>query len=287
MDETMLIESFVQYLIDEKNSSENTRSSYVRDIRQFSSHIDGSLLSVDTLQLESYIGIQRDKGRSSATLARNVASLKNFYTYCVKRGYIQSSPADGLFAERSRPKPPQILSGREVDLLLDQPRCIDLKGYRDKAMLEVLYSCGMRVSELLSLRVSDIDFDHKCIQYSVADHQRVMPLTDSATKALQEYVLFIRKQLIRDFNEDVLFVNINGEPMSRQGFWKVIKQYQKQAGIEKNITPHTLRHSFAAHQLEKGLDKRSVQKIMGHSDLTSTNVYARMVDHQKPTKNSK
>ena len=281
MDNTLVLNSFDQYLKNEKGSSENTRSSYLRDLRQFSESIEVPLVDAAVDDLEAYIAALKENNRSAATVARNVASLKSFYTYCLSCGFISVNPASHICADRIQQKTPDILTGKEVELLLDQPKCIDLKGYRDKAMLEVLYSTGLRVSELIALKVSDVDLAQNTINCSGKTKNRIVPLSAPAAKALREYLLFIRKQMIRDLNSDVLFVNINGDPMSRQGFWKVLKQYQKKAGIEKNITPHILRHSFAAHQLERGADKRTVQQMMGHSDLASTNVYRVFVDQSQ------
>lgn len=274
MKNTDYFDTFDQYLKTEKGSSENTRQSYLRDLRQLSAYLNDSVLSADKEVLCGYIEWQKQLGRSSSTVARSVASLKSFYAFCVSEGYLSDNPAVDLTTEKIIQKVPQILNGREVELLLEQPSCTDLKGYRDKAMLEVLYATGIRVSELISLKLSDINLTDGEILCSNGSRQRTIPLTTAAIKALNEYVSFIRKQMLRDLNDDILFVNVNGDPMTRQGFWKLLKGYQKKAGIEKNITPHMLRHSFAAHHLEKGTDMRSVQKMMGHSDVSTTNIYA-------------
>jgi len=272
------LEQFNTYL-QEKGSSENTRSSYMRDLRQLADFLDSVALEEATSEgRQGFLDVQKANGRSASTLARNVASIKNFYGYLMKCGVITDNPATALVSQRGETKLPQVLSGAEVELLLDQPSCTDLKGYRDKAMLEVLYSTGIRVSELISLHVSDVDLKTGTLCCTSRNKQRSIPLHHAAMKALAEYISFIRDQMVRDPRDDTLFVNVNGDPMSRQGFWKLIKTYQVKAGIEKNITPHTLRHSFAAHHLEKGTDMRAVQEMMGHSDVSTTHIYSHILN---------
>ena len=177
-------------------------------------------------------------------------------------------------------KYPQILTSKEVELFLEQPKCVDAKGYRDHAMLELLYATGIRVSELISLNLSDLNLSASLLRCESRGRERVIPLYHTAVKALQDYVKDIRPQIIADTEEQALFVNMNGERMSRQGFWKIIKYYQEKAGIEKDITPHTLRHSFAAHLLENGADLRSIQEMLGHADISSTQIYTHVVKKQ-------
>ena len=273
MKNELYLQEFDSYLKNEKHSSDNTRQSYLRDLRQFSESHGESLLSVKAEHLHAYISDLKGLGRSPSTVARNVASLKSFYSYCCSKDYLTESPAKELSAEKSVQKVPEILDSREVELLLDQPHCTDLKGYRDKAMLELLYATGIRVSELISLKMSDVDLQNGTI--TCGDRRtRTISISATALKALTEYISFIRKQMLRDLNEDVLFVNVNGDPMTRQGFWKILKGYQQKAGIQKNITPHMLRHSFAAHLLENGMDMKSVRKTMGHSELSAMGIYA-------------
>ena len=273
MNSTDYLNEFDSYLKTEKHASQNTRQSYLRDMRQFAAFCKDDVLAVDENTLNEYIDRQKDSGRSSSTVARNVASLKSFYGFCCAMGYLEQSPAAKLSAEKIAPKIPEILDSREVELLLDQPQCTDLKGYRDKAMLELLYATGIRVSELISLKLKDVDLENGTISCGEAK-VRTISLSPSALKAVNEYIAFIRRQMIRDLNEEVLFVNFNGDPMTRQGFWKILKGYQQKAGIQKNITPHVLRHSFAAHLLEKGADMKSVRKVMGHSESSAVEIYA-------------
>lgn len=277
------LNQFDLYLKTEKHSSENTRTSYLRDLRQLAQYLSKPLLEATSSDLEQYIQYQKQNGRSSATIARTIASIKCFYGYLVSKKTMEHNPASGLIAERCEQKVPQILTNREVELLLEQPKCVDLKGYRDKAMLELLYSTGIRVSELIALKVSDVDLSQGVIYCGNKDKQRVIPLHPKAHKSLSEYILFIRKQMIRNLNDDILFVNVNGDPMTRQGFWKIIKRYQVRAGIEKNITPHTLRHSFAAHLMKKGTDKHAIKEMMGHSDVSTTNMYTHILESESCT----
>ena len=278
------LHAFDEYLQSEKHASENTRLSYLRDVRQFLSYYQGSLDDAKREHIESFIDEQKGNGRSSSTIARNLASLKTFFAFCLETGFVAHNPAVGISVERTVPATPQILSFEEVDLLLDQPRCVDLKGYRDKAMLELLYATGIRVSELVSLSIDDVNLAEGVISCRREERDRVIPMSSKAAKAVGEYMGFIRKQMIRDLSERCLFVNVNGSPMTRQGFWKILKAYQKKAGIETNITPHVLRHSFAAHSLSKGSDMKSVQKLMGHSDVSTTGMYACFVSEQSEKK---
>ena len=193
---------------------------------------------------------------------------------------MDANPAKGLTAARAERKYPEILTSREVETFLDQPRCVDAKGFRDHAMLELLYATGSRVSELISLNLDDLNLSAGFIRCRSKGKERIIPLYHTAVKALQDYVKNIRPHLIADNGEEALFVNMSGERMSRQGFWKIIKCYQEKAGIEKDITPHTLRHSFAVHLLENGADLRSIQEMLGHADISSTQIYTHVVKRQ-------
>jgi integrase/recombinase XerD len=219
-------------------------------------------------------------GKSTASVTRFLASIKSFYNFLLAEGSVTSNPAKGLTAAKSERKYPEILTSREVELFLDQPQCVDAKGFRDHAMLELLYATGIRVSELISLELDDLNLSAGFIRCRSKGKERIIPLYHGAVKALQDYVKNIRPQLIADSGEEALFVNMNGERMSRQGFWKIIKCYQEKAGIEKDITPHTLRHSFAVHLLENGADLRSIQEMLGHADISSTQIYTHVVKRQ-------
>ena len=275
------IEAYRTYLRDERRSSENTVSSYLRDLRQFEAYLkltEGPAVERCTSkEVESYMTYMAGHGKSASSVARGVASLKSFYTYLMGRGVIRQNPAKGVTAVRSERKYPEILTGKEVELFLEQPQCVDAKGYRDHAMLELLYATGIRVSELIALNLDDVNFSAGLVRCRSRGKERVIPLYTGAIKALQEYVREIRPQIILYNEEPALFVNMNGERMSRQGFWKIIKYYQEKAQIKKDITPHTLRHSFAAHLLENGADLRSIQEMLGHADISSTQIYSHMV----------
>ena len=195
-------------------------------------------------------------------------------------GQVEANPAKNIVLEKTKKKLPEILTSKEVLLLLDQPKCVDMKGYRDRAMLETLYATGIRVSELISLNIDDVNPGAGVIKCISKGKERFIPLYPAAITAINEYIQNVRGNMIADPNEQALFVNMNGERMSRQGFWKIIKYYTEKAGIEKDITPHTLRHSFAAHLLENGADIHAIQEMLGHSDISSTQIYAQLVKKQ-------
>lgn len=279
-----LISAYENYLSKVKQASSNTISSYMRDIRQFSEwlNIQCRVDVVDATQVNigDYLSHLEKDGRSGATVSRNLASLKNFYAYVVSTGFLESTPVSDIRVDRGEKKLPQILTGREIEHLLAQPACVDAKGYRDKAMLEVMYATGIRVTELIDLDVEDVNLELGTIKCSGAKKSRSIPLYPAALKALSAYMADIRRTMIIDPNEKALFVNVNGVRMSRQGFWKILKHYQASAHIEKEITPHTLRHSFAVHLLENGADICSVQELMGHSDISSTQMYTHMINQK-------
>lgn len=272
------------YLRDVKHASKNTLCSYMRDIKQFDAYWDkqsGRDFSVvSNSNLDAYIKWLKKIGKSSATVSRNVASLRNFFGYLLTQNAIDINPASSLVPDKTEKKLPEILTSREVELFLEQPELRDSKGYRDKAMLELLYATGIRVSELINLDVDDANLAVGVIRCKTNEKERVIPLYTTAIEALNEYMVKIRPHMISDPGEKALFVNVSGERMSRQGFWKIIKHYQEKAGIEKAITPHTLRHSFAAHLLENGADLKSIQEMLGHADISSTQVYAQLVKKQ-------
>ena len=280
-----LIQAYENYLTKVKQASGNTVSSYMRDIRQFSEWLQHSqeqdVLDATQVNISDYLTYLQSQGKSGATASRNLASLKNFYAYAVSSGFLEESPVSSdIHVERGEKKLPQILTGKEVELLLSQPACVDPKGYRDKAMLEVMYATGIRVTELIDLNCEDVNLDLGIVRCDGAKKSRAIPLYPAALRALAVYLRDVRPVMIADPNETALFVNISGGRMSRQGFWKILKFYQAKAGIEKEITPHTLRHSFAVHLLENGADLGSLQELMGHSDISSTQLYTHMVNQK-------
>lgn len=275
-----LIKAYENYLTKVKKASANTISSYLRDIRQFAEWLDVDVLEANQLNISQYLQFMERDGRSAATISRTLASLKNFYAYLVSSGFCEKTPVTDIRVDRGEKKLPQILTGREIELLLSQPVCVDAKGYRDKAMLEVMYATGMRVSELIDLDLSDVNLDQGVIKCTTSKKTRVVPLYPAALRALTIYIRDIRESMLASDDEPALFVNINGSRMSRQGFWKLLKHYQEAAHIDKEITPHTLRHSFAVHLLENGVDLGSLQELMGHCDISSTQMYTHMINQK-------
>lgn len=271
------------WLAHEKRAAANTLSSYLRDVRQFTEWLDEEhipIIQVNQEDVRLYAQHLEKKGKSNATVVRSVAALKSFYTYLISIRAVQVNPAKGFSPSRVERKLPAILSNREVDLFLEQPDPSDSKGCRDKAMLELLYATGIRVSELISLDVQDLNLSASFLRCRGRGKERVVPLYKGAVRAMAAYINDVRPQLLENPGETALFVNMNGERMSRQGFWKIVKCYQDKAGIHKDITPHTLRHSFAAHLLENGADLKSIQEMLGHADISATQIYTQVVNQK-------
>ncbi len=281
---TQYILEFESYLKDEKQVSSNTLVSYMRDINQFFEWLslrgEKAIADIAQKDIEDYVAKLRNSGKSTATLSRCAASLKCFFAKAMESGAIKKNPAAKVNLDKQSRKLPQVLTSKEVELFLEQPDTTDAKGIRDKAMLELLYATGIRVTELISLNCSDINMAVGIICCRSADKERVIPMYSVAIKALQDYMENVRPLMIADEDEEALFVNVNGSRMSRQGFWKIVKSYQKKANIKKEITPHTLRHSFAAHLLENGADIRAIQEMLGHADISSTQIYTKVVKKQ-------
>lgn len=274
------IARYEEYLVGERHASQNTVASYLRDVTQFADYLTArglELLEASSETVQAYMDWMLSRGKSAASVTRFLASVKSFYNFQIFSGKLKANPAKGIAAAKVKRKYPEILTSREVDLFLEQPQCVDAKGFRDHAMLELLYATGIRVSELITLDLDDLNLAAGFIHCSGKGRERIIPLYRTAVKALQDYVWKIRPQLVSGEEETALFVNMNGERMSRQGFWKIIKHYQGKAGIQKEITPHTLRHSFAAHLLENGADLRSIQEMLGHADISSTQIYTHVV----------
>ncbi len=276
-------QEYAVYLETEKKAASNTQSSYLRDVRQFLQWLGVEGLTAETTaqsDVERYTHHLTAEHKSAATVTRSLASLKSFYQFLVERGWVDHNPARGLSPARVERKLPQILTNKEVELFLEQPDPADPKGCRDRAMLELLYATGIRVSELIGLDVDHINLSASFIRCVGRDRERIIPLYATAVQALSDYVDHVRPQMVERPDEKALFVNMSGERMSRQGFWKIIKHYQEKAGIQKDITPHTLRHSFAAHLLENGADLRSIQEMLGHADISSTQIYTQIVNQK-------
>ena len=278
---TDYIADYRTWLQEEKHASDNTLSSYLRDINQFKTWLLGAgspdLRRVKKDTINEYMLYLSGAGKSPATITRCTASLKSFYAYMLGRGAVKTNPAKNVAALKVERKCPEILTSKEVELFLEQPKCVDEKGYRDHAMLELLYATGIRVPELIGLDVGDVNLAGGFIRCRSKTRERIIPLYRTAIKALRDYITDIRPRIISGPDEQALFVNMNGGRMSRQGFWKIIKYYQEKAEISKDITPHTLRHSFAVHLLENGADLRSIQEMLGHADISSTQIYAHII----------
>lgn len=272
------VDKFIHYLNSVKKSSKNTVDAYIKDLEDFISFVfKNNIYSFDSITsdfLEDYKNSLLNRGLSDSSVSRKFSVLRSLFQYLQSIDIVIDNPAKSIKNSRSQKKDPQILDSKEIELLLAQPYITDIKGIRDKAMLEVLYATGIKVTELISLNVDDINLKMAFVRCSHGDKERYIPLYPLAVKALNNYLDISRKLLIIDKDEQALFVNISGERMSRQGFWKILKGYAEAAKITKTITPHTLRHSFAAHLLENGADIREIQEILGHSDISSTQRYA-------------
>lgn len=276
------VKEYTSFMTDIRHKSLNTVESYKRDVTQYISYLDGTgvtdISSTTKTTVLSYLLYLQKEGRASSTVSRTLASLRSYYLFMMQNGVVKSNPTSNLEAPHVEKKIPKILSGEEVELLLEQPKNCDNKGIRDKAMLELLYATGIRVSELINLDVSDVNVPMSFVRCKGGKKERIIPMGHQAKDALENYINNVRKYMVKDENETALFVNCSGARRSRQGFWKLIKYYQHIAGIETDITPHTLRHSFAAHLLENGADLHSIQEMMGHADISSTQVYSRMMN---------
>ena len=273
-------DKFKQYLINVKKSSSNTVESYMRDIAQYSDYCAAEkidILSADNGVLRGYLEYLTAIGKSDATKTRVTASVRCFYRFLIAEGTLKRNPADGIKLQRTEKKLPGILDSNEIVLLLSQPDGTDYKSIRDKAMLELLYATGIKVSELTELTVSNVNLQIGILHLHNGERERIVPMYPAAVKTVAAYLVNVRPAIVIGENEDRLFTNMNGKPLSRQGFWKIIKHYAEKAGIKKDITPHTLRHSFAAHLLENGAQLKDIKEMLGHSDISSTQIYAQLI----------
>ena len=270
------IKLFLEFLENDKKLSSNTLQSYKRDIIQFQEYLDNERLIYSKLgqqEIKEYIEYLKKIGKKTSTISRNLASIRSFYQFELRSKKVKKDPTEGMQSPKIEKKAPSILSSAEVELLLEQPSDVDLKGIRDKAMLEFAYATGMRVTEIISLNIGDVNFENAYVVCSTGSKKRNIPLGNLSLKALEEYVKNARPIMIKKETEKALFVNVNGKRLTRQGFWKIIKYYKEQANISKDITPHVLRHSFATHLFRNGADLKSIQTMLGHSDISSTQVY--------------
>lgn len=275
------IKLFLKFLQNDKKLSDNTLQSYKRDITQFEKYVEENQINytkVDEKNIKEYLEYLQNIGKKSSTVSRNLASIRSFYQYSVRTKKVLQDPTNSIQAPKIEKRVPSILTAKEVELLLDQPQDVDLKGIRDKAMLEFAYATGMRVTEIISLNAEDVNFEEAYVSCKTGSKQRNIPLGTMSLKALKDYVEEARPYLIKDDSVKSLFVNINGKRLTRQGFWKIVKYYKEQAHITKEITPHVLRHSFATHLLQNGADLKAIQSMLGHSDISSTQVYMQFQD---------
>ena len=275
------IKNFLEFIKSDKKLSKNTLESYQRDILQYQEYLEEKKIDYKEVNNENVLGyLDYLKGldKKASTISRHLASIRLFYQYLLKNKIVKEDPTKGIQSPKIEKKAPSILSSQEVSLLLEQPNGEGLKSIRDKAMLEVAYATGMRVTEIISLNVSDIDIESSLVTCKNENKQRIIPLGKLSLSALKEYMTIARPNMIKDDNETALFVNVNGKRLTRQGFWKIIKFYKEQAHITKDITPHVLRHSFATHLLQNGADLKSRQTMLGHSDISSTQVYMQFQD---------
>lgn len=274
------VDAFIMYMHNVKKTSTNTELSYKRDLKKLNNYLVSKGVkdyrNVTTVMLRDYVDDMQNHNFSAATVSRTIASMKAFWQYLVMQEYVNEDAAASLKAPKIEKKMPEILSEREVTRLLEQPSGDAPKQIRDRAMMELLYATGIRVSELISLKVSDVNLTMGFIVCKDANKERLIPFGAKAKNALMQYLNGTREIMVDSSSTDVLFANCSGEEMSRQGFWKIIKYYAKKAGIVADITPHTLRHSFAAHLVENGADLKSVQEMLGHSDISTTQMYANM-----------
>ena len=272
---------FFEFLANEKKLSENTLQSYKRDLKQFKRYLEACEIHYNRVKeedIKDYIKEQQENGKKSSSISRCIASIRSFYQFVLKRKKIKVDPTLNIQAPKIEKRVPNILTSKEVELLLEQPKDVDLKGTRDKAMLEFAYATGMRVTEIISLNLEDVNLEEGYVTCHTGNKQRTIPLGTMALTALKEYIQDARDILIKTDDEQALFVNINGKRLTRQGFWKIIKYYKEQAHITKDITPHVLRHSFATHLLQNGADLKAIQTMLGHSDISSTQIYMQFQD---------
>ncbi|GAU76977.1 site-specific tyrosine recombinase XerD [Fusibacter sp. 3D3] len=273
------ITEFEVYLTDHKNLSANTLEAYKRDLRYFGIFIEeqqlGDYLQISQVDAIAYVSYLKKQGKANSTIQRNVASLRTFYSYLHNKGYISHNPTLDIEAPKAERKMPNVLTLIEVEKLIAKPDLRTSIGKRDKAMIELLYATGIRVSELVSLNLSDINTNMGYIRCKNNGKSRVVPLGSLASKAVEVYIKDGRSKIVTE-DEEALFVNYYGKRITRQGFWKVVKRYTEALDIRKSITPHTLRHSFALHLIQNGADIKAVQEMLGHSDVSTTQIYLEM-----------
>ena len=278
----IIIDEFIENL-KQRQASQNTLASYERDLIQFNDYFEAQNKKIFDLtkgDMQEYVDHLIANGKSNSTISRSAASIKSLYRYLLNKKLAEVNIAEDIKLPKVSRKEPMILTDSEIEKLLEQPDTSELKGQRDKTMLEVLYATGIRVTELISLRVEDVNLNGGYIKVKKKNTERHIPLGNLSLKCLKEYMNKVRPLLIRTEEEKTLFINTNGQKMTRQGYWKILKQYKDQAKIDKDITPHTIRHSFAVHMLEDGAELKTVQELLGHTDVASTMMYTQMANHE-------
>ncbi len=275
------LKDFIYYLAVEKGLAKNTLESYERDLKGFLSYLQkeavGGVEEIKRSHILGYMAHLRSKGLAASTVSRSLASIRSFFHFLLKERYVQENPANDMESPKQEKKLPKVLSMSEIDFLLNQPDESKTSGIRDKAMLELLYATGIRVTELIDLCLNDVNTESGYIRcLGKGSKERIVPIGTLAIQKVKDYIGKGRPKMVKELNEQALFVNQHGHRLTRQGFWKILKKYGRQAGINKEITPHTLRHSFATHLLENGADLRSVQEMLGHADISTTQIYTQV-----------
>lgn len=274
----------MEYLTVELGLSANTRQAYERDLRLFCKTLgfknSDALVNVSREQITGYMTQLKEKGLAAATIARKLAAIKAFYRFMTAEGYMDANPAEVVEAGTKGIKLPRVLSEDEVVRLLNQPDITTAEGFRDRTMLEVLYATGMRVSELINLTLERVDLNmNYIIAFGKGSKERIVPLGSVAAEFLQQYLEKVRPKLTHeDRNTNIVFLAFGGHELTRQRFWQIIRAYGRKANINKALTPHILRHSFATHLLDNGADLRSVQELLGHSDISTTQIYTHLTN---------
>lgn len=276
------IEDFADYLKNERELMQNTLDSYLRDIRIFEKYLKDNNQSLDCVTktgIITYLIFLQKNGKAASTISRNLASIRAYFQFLLNNGFVNEDPTLNLESPKVEKKLPSVLSKHEVEMILEQPNSNEAKGLRDKAMLELLYATGIRVTELISLEIDDVDLVNGILHCMNSNNKcRTIPIGNCCLKYIRQYLNECRDKFSPDSKEKALFLNIHGEKMTRQGFWKIVKYYTKRANINKSITPHTLRHSFAVHLIENGADLQSIQEMLGHSDISTTQIYCKIND---------
>jgi integrase/recombinase XerD len=275
----LIVDEFIEYLRS-RQASANTVASYERDIIQFNNYFEGKgkkIFDLTSEDMKDYIAYMKSEGKSNSTISRTNASIKALYKYLLSKKFVEENITNDVSTPKVDRKDPIILTKAEIEKLLEQPDLTDLKGQRDKAMLEILYATGIRVTELISLRIEDVNVPNSYIRVKKKNSERHIRLGNYAAKCIASYIENIRPLLIKSEEEKSLFINTNGQKMTRQGFWKILKQYKDEAKIDKELTPHTIRHSFAVHMLQNGTEVKELQEILGHTDVASTLMYTQML----------